>query len=258
MSLLQVHLFHLSGNHWAEDWWAQWTQLIITSLPSLPVGRGWALLQPFDLPGNTSAWVQDRAPPDWESWADVDQAESLAAFPHLCLLLGPPALSSETSRHQPGQSSWELDMFPVWLRWMAIPMGKMGTWGRQRGDRLCCGLSSGPVYSWKEPAGCLGWLQSRGKGSLCPLSVLTPPLHLLDCLRPWFSSICCHIHRLCVCKNKQQVTAMEKKPIFHMRERWKFWDCRKLIWYLVKCPHFSCGCRVSLTLGHPEPLCNCW
>lgn len=144
-SLLQVHLFHLSGNHWAEDWWAQWTQLIITSLPSLPVGRGWALLQPFDLSGNTSAWVQDRAPPDWESWADVDQAESLAASPHLCLLLGPPALSSETSRHQPGQSSWELDMFLVWLRWMAIPMGKMGTWGRQRGDRLCCGLSSGPV-----------------------------------------------------------------------------------------------------------------
>lgn len=39
----------------------------------------------------------------------------------------------------------ELDMVPVWLRCLAIQLGRVRTWGRQRGDRPCCGLSNGPV-----------------------------------------------------------------------------------------------------------------
>lgn len=108
------------------------------------MGRDWALLQLFDLSGNTPAWVQDRAPPDQQSWADVHLMCLLPLPTSACCWSHLPS-HQQTSRHQPGQSSWEFYMVPVWLRWLAIQLGKVGTGGRQRGDRPCCGLSNGPV-----------------------------------------------------------------------------------------------------------------
>lgn len=202
MSLLQVHLFLLSGNHEPEDCQgshAPCTQLIISSLP---VGRGRALLWPFALPRHTEAWVQGRAPPGREPWADVRQAErGLLPLPTSVCCQGHPPSHQETSRHQPGQSSRGLGMVPVCLRWLPIQLGEVGGMrrerGRQRGDGLCCGSSSGPVAQLERACR----LRSTGQGSLCPLSLVAPPLpplHLLDRLHPCFSSMRRHIRQLCV------------------------------------------------------------
>lgn len=95
-------------------------------------------------------------------------------------------------------------------------------WGQEEGREvtdLAVDWATGQWYSWKEPADSLARLQSTGKGSLCPLSLLVPPLHLLDHLHPWFSSIYSHIHHPCVCKNKKASDCHGKKAQFFKWER---------------------------------------
>lgn len=133
----------------------------------------------------------------------------LLPLPASACCRGHPPSHQQTSRHQPGQSSQGLDRVPVCLRWLTIQLDETGTWEERQEDRevmeFAVDQATGQWHSWKEPAGCLAWLQSTGQGSFCPLSLVASPLcplHLLDRLHPCFSSICRHIHHLCVWKNK--------------------------------------------------------